>query len=505
MKTIIDLVSEDLITIATPQEAHVASEETIRLFIDYYNKNDNFNGVYVRADDLDKLFEKLLEAYNGIDVKRYNIVLQTGERSQTKFKSHYTAHYAAITLEIDSQGAKVAFADHYRANPSYLTISDCIKKYNLKTYKFYGAALQKDTSHCYMFTLEHLLQLNSQANLFERLELLADNNGNIQWSKTPIELQWAAQSFTYLWQQVDVKFQENPYHLLRNHGIREEDFPSIVSENIIVDSSKDHRVFNGVINGVSAKYARVLYLALQNNEYSINDVLRISYQESHPEIFNFLMGIRKGWDNISNVHPISDFIFNNIQQAKACFKNRKLCAIFQCDAVAELVESGKLSYTDILSELIINFDKQFDSNKFELNVTMVNRFYDNLSVIDRTAALNEEDILPLLTHKNIKNVFQVEQIYHLIQSKHLPLEEALKLIPFKIKLNDLNGKTKEQQADYLLAQLSQNQHQRTASVKFNLLDVACAVDDVVFDIFAESESEQSEDEECAMASLFCVS
>lgn len=458
MKTLMRLILDDLERAGSPQAGHVASEESIRLIIEHYNQAFDFNGVYVHINDLDHFFHTIIEQYSGAGTVRYNVVLQTGERSKSDPKSHYSAHYAAIVLEINEEAAKIAFADHYRKIPAYPTLERCIAEYNLLSYRFYGEPLQRDRVHCYIYTLEHLVQLNAYQDLFSMVPSVADDSGNIHWREAPIELQWSAQSFTYLWRVVD---ELDPSYLSKTHGVREEDFSSIVSANFYVDASGKAR--NGAICGIASEHAQGLYHAIDSGQYILDQMLDVYYKEAHPTIYNLIDKIRALNLPSGDSHPIYEFVFNNIYQMEACLLDRKIAAIFSHEAIGRLAEAGKISYEVIAQCIANNYGAQSDANALEVNKEQVNVLYNNRSIYAKLLELNLDNMTDVLLHKNAKKILQNNQLFALIQSGDLDIHDALSLVSYRIDFGLFKEKMPAEQVGYLRRHLSKGDSSDSAS------------------------------------------
>ena len=189
-----DLLVDDLAMFSNDPSL-VASEESIRLLIDIYQKHNKLiNPSLVHMDDVPDLLKRLHKIGKPVHTQ---LIIESCSRSliqaRDPLRDNISVHYTAMDVFCDEEGRLTALlADHYHGKS--WGMSGELQQLDLPLLIVVagGSIYQADHTHCPIFTLQHLLLSAHDKELHATVQTLAnsiiDNSGyTLVWLKDHLD------------------------------------------------------------------------------------------------------------------------------------------------------------------------------------------------------------------------------------------------------------------------------------------------------------------------------
>lgn len=328
---IITLLKEDLNQIAIAQK--VASEESIRLLLDYFKRNGQLeNTCLIHSDDVIQYLKNL---YSFKNYGHYQLIVEFGKRDLLRQAQPDRIHYSAIDIYYDTTHFIVFVVDHYYGKDfySYRQVYEDLEL-PIQFIVAGGSLYQADTAHCPIFTLQHLLLTAWDENLKEQLLNLAR-----QTSGKYIQLPWFElcphyilymQSFSGLTKYVD--YRKNKQQNAPDENCEElKKFDFDIKLSKYLEYNDDFKIQNGGIKILSSQFKDIVCQAL-NDCYTEDNLIDILYAKRYPMVVNIL----KRSLALKNTYPITSFIFSNQPFLELLHRNSTTIKLNKKETPAEM-------------------------------------------------------------------------------------------------------------------------------------------------------------------------
>ncbi|RMX19124.1 hypothetical protein EAS68_06720 [Legionella jordanis] len=295
-----ELIAADLNELAYSGSDYIASEESIRFLVDFYNGRGLLtNAIVIHKDQLlAYLHEKISNDPGFLKTEaHYQFFIEVGARSKAQQRTPAAIHYCALDLFISPDSPPFAFvADHYQKFSGYYAeFAQISEKLGIQ-FLVVGSKdyFQADSVHCPIFTLRHLLLTAHDGHIHNFLKSLVNLQTfpsvvQFDWNSMPPNYVLNSQSFTMLTKYTQsVKDQEGgsldtPASLLVQHHFDEQ-----ISSTLFNDA-RVNKVRNKSIRYLAAEYAGEAVVALEAQEgYQLESKLIDLCYQTYPLLHSVL-------------------------------------------------------------------------------------------------------------------------------------------------------------------------------------------------------------------------
>lgn len=449
-KSLYELVFNSCVDRGVKSPQGVPTKEIVTLLVAAYAmKCAEKSSIYFRQEsircssELYRLIRNLM-AFIGSPDRCHTVqfVIETGLRRNSSI------HFFAIHARISGNRCDLFVIDHVNGHGvklnkmRELAAEDGIE---LNIFTAGGEVLQKDFFNCLFFALSALDSLRSQSDIFDIVRRHANAQNEIDWMDLPPGIIWTAQSVRFLLRYIE------HHQATLSDG---EEIPGLValaSEELYggFRCRPDGKLINDLIRQKALQLigASIGYVDQHwNTEIKLMELL---YKQESPNIFSVMMSIaqRYSFDVDDCSHPLIALIFGNSELFEEWLSNKSFHAILSDSAIQELMFRKKLQADEFVRRCISGgtVDKQV--------VNIIKRNLSAALLLLEIPGINSNIVMSVLIHNNASKIFTDQfGINALIKAGKLSIEDALFIIPFKIKSDRiLQCKTPEERVSYLLS------------------------------------------------------